>query len=739
MKHFLHISFFIILLIVVTSAVFLFADVQKEKRLVNELRGDIIPGAIEMSEMQNNLNSVPQLLSHLNFSDITGNTKEQLKTVMMALKEKGRSHLQHEQHQGKQAEKAAAELLAGIETLDSLVAKVIHMKNSQVDSSSIQKYKLEMLHPRFEKLNNLLEHHKKIHMEELVAAQNSRQAATDFLGRTLLLTGIILSAALILIWALIVRTFNHFQVEQTQARQLLQDGMARQQKAQEEMKRLAAAIDQASETVVITDSEGIIQYVNPAFENLTGYTREEAIGLNPRVLKSGQHDDDFYADMWDTLLQGEVWHGYLINRKKDGSLFEEEASISPVKNSGGRITNFVAVKRDVTREVSLEKQLQQAIKMEAIGTLAGGIAHDFNNILGAILGYAEIARMDLPEASHTVKNIDQVLAAGQRASELVKQILTFSRKADQQKKPLRVDLIVKEALQLLRSSLPTTIDVQSNIDQESGLVLADPTSIHQIVVNLCTNASQAIGHEHGKVEVTLKRVNLESEQVAAKPKIQAGPFIVLSVKDSGEGIEKTAITRIFEPYFTTKRQGEGTGLGLAVIHGIVEDCRGFIDVESVPGKGTTFEVYLPALQDDIPLDTDMVSNAPLPAGDERILLVDDEPTISDIGKSILDGLGYSVTAETTSTEALKKFQTTPDGFDLLITDQTMPVLSGVELAQAIFELKPDFPVILCTGYTSAISRSAARSMGINSYLVKPVNTRILAETVRRVLDERSPV
>jgi len=426
-------------------------------------------------------------------------------------------------------------------------------------------------------------------------------------------------------------------------------------------------------------------------------------------------------------------HTNIIEHPSLGKIFH--VCSAPVLDQNNKVQSFIHVAQDITEKKRLEGELFQAQKMEAIGTLAGGIAHDFNNILSAILGYAEIAKAKLPKNSKVVKDIDQVITAGERATELVRQILTFSHKGNQQKKPLRMDLIINEALKLLRSSLPTTIEIQTSIDKESGLVHANPTSIHQIVVNLCTNASQAITNEKGKLQVTLGRTYLNPGQVVDGPAAQGGPFIVLTVQDDGKGMDEKTVARIFEPYFTTKRQGEGTGLGLAVIHGIVKEHHGVIEVKSAPGEGTTFQVYLPAVEEKGVTITEEVARLPLPTGNERILFVDDEPAIVNASRSILTSLGYNVTTETESTKALEKFQASADAFDLVITDQTMPDITGVELAQAMLQQRPELPIILCTGYTSAISVDEVYARGIKSFLLKPLKKRILAEKVRQVLDE----
>ena len=408
---------------------------------------------------------------------------------------------------------------------------------------------------------------------------------------------------------------------------------------------------------------------------------------------------------------------------------------APVLNAAGEFLYFVYIAHDVTDKKRLEEELFQAQKMEAIGTLAGGIAHDFNNILAAILGYTELARMGLPEGSSALGDLEQVIIAGNRATELVKQILTFSRKSAHQKRPLRIHLIVKEAVKMLRSSLPSSISIKAEIDEKSGLALADPTSVHQIVLNLCTNAYHAIGARQGNLEVILRRVELTAAQREDRPWLQSGFYIVLTVRDDGSGMDEKTKARIFDPYFTTKEPGAGTGLGLAVTLGVVEDCGGFIEVESELGQGSAFHVYLPALPEDTDVPPEETGGIQLPGGTERILFVDDEPSIVHISQAVLSTLGYTVVAETSSTAALERLQAQPEAFDLLISDQTMPGLTGSELVKAAFKLRPGLPVILCTGYTSALTEKEALALGVRRYVIKPLNTAKLAALVREVLDE----
>jgi PAS domain S-box-containing protein len=513
------------------------------------------------------------------------------------------------------------------------------------------------------------------------------------------------------------------------------EDVTRQKRAEVEKERLMFAIEQASEAIVITDVKPEIEYVNPAFEQQTGYSFEEVRGQNPRALQSGQHDAAFYKSMWQTLVRGRVWRGHFINKRKDGSLFEEDATISPVRNREGMIINYVAVKRDVTREVNLERQLTQAMKMEAIGTLAGGIAHDFNNILSAVLGYAEMVNLQLAEDDPVKQDVGQIIAAGNRAAELVRQILTFSRQEEEDLRPVKLQLVIKEALKLLRSSLPTTIELQQEIDAGCGAVLADPTRIHQVLMNLCTNAKQAMGAENGVLRVTLDEISIDtSSPVSLHPVIKQGRWLDLEVSDTGPGMDPDVREKIFDPFYTTKEKGQGTGLGLSVTHGIVKSHGGEITVACIPGQGTTFHVYLPVIDSERG-EVVLNNHVALVRGTERILIVDDESMLINIMERTLVSLGYTVVSFTDSATALQHFRNHADDVDLIITDMTMPHYTGAELAKAVLAIRPQMPVILCTGYSEYLGEEQAKSIGIREFVAKPVDKTTLANTVRKVLDE----
>jgi signal transduction histidine kinase/ActR/RegA family two-component response regulator len=382
-----------------------------------------------------------------------------------------------------------------------------------------------------------------------------------------------------------------------------------------------------------------------------------------------------------------------------------------------------------------EKQLQQMMKLQAIGTLAGGIAHDFNNILFPIVGYTELTMDDIPKDSQARQNLEEILKATNRAKELVQQILTFSRQDCQERKPLQVQYLIKEALKLLRATIPSSIEIECDIDNTCGPIRGNPTQIHQVIMNLCTNAYHAMQESGGKLEVSLKEIHISYEQSLDRVGMKIGKHIELMVKDSGQGMEPQVMERIFEPYYTTKEQGKGTGLGLSVIHGIIKNHGGDIAVSSQPGKGATFKVYLPIIDD---IEEEIQTDEPLIAvnGKERILLIDDEEQIIDVEQQILERLGYKVTSKTDSEEALEEFAAQPDRFDLVITDMTMPKMTGDQLARRMMAIKPQIPVILCTGFNETISEEKALAMGINKFVMKPIVKDELASTIRTVLDNR---
>jgi signal transduction histidine kinase/ActR/RegA family two-component response regulator len=392
-----------------------------------------------------------------------------------------------------------------------------------------------------------------------------------------------------------------------------------------------------------------------------------------------------------------------------------------------------ALAKEIEERKRFEQELRQAQKMEAIGTLAGGIAHDFNNILSAIIGYSELAKMRLKNSGEVSDHLAEVVKAGQRASELVRQILTFSRRSGEESKPLLIQPIVKEALKFLRASLPSNIEIVQDIASDAPQVLADPTQVHQVIMNLCTNAYHAMQASGGELRVSLSPATLGVDHSFSRSTLPPGEYAKLEVSDTGCGMDAQTIERIFDPYYTTKEKGRGTGLGLSVVHGIVQSFHGRISVISEPGRGSTFTVHLPSTESvDAPQqDADML---PPLRGNERVWVVDDERSIALLEKEMLESLGYSVQAFTSGPDLLQAFQDRPEGCDLIVSDMGMPRMNGVELARKILTVRPGLPLIICTGFSDALDKEQALAMGIRDYLMKPVDLRMLGLSIRNVLD-----
>jgi PAS domain S-box-containing protein len=487
------------------------------------------------------------------------------------------------------------------------------------------------------------------------------------------------------------------------------------------------------------DLHGNLTFLNDATAKMSGYSLDELMGMNFSKLlpenvveRLSKRFDRAYANSEPTeLIEFKIL-------TKSGGVRYVETSMSPINAPEGTI-GFRGIVRDITERIladqernRLERKFQQAQKMEAIGTLAGGIAHDFNNILSAVIGYTELVlhegSIGLPQKS----NLGKVLKAGQRAKGLVNQILTFSRQSELEKEPLQVKLIIKEALKLLRATLPANIDIKADV-KSKAFVVADPTQIHQVIMNLCTNAGHAMLEDGGVLYVGLEEKYLDDTFVAKHTEVASGNFLRLRVRDSGQGIPEDIQDRIFDPFFTTKKKGEGTGMGLSVVHGIVKSHAGIITVSSDPSNGTTFDIFLPVTESKA--ITTGIKETPIAMGTERILFVDDEEFQADIGKQMLERLGYHVVTQTSSSEALALFRREPKAFDMVISDMTMPAMTGDILAREILKVRPDIPIIICTGYSERMSESQAKAMGIKGYAMKPIVMKELAEMIRSVLDK----
>jgi len=395
------------------------------------------------------------------------------------------------------------------------------------------------------------------------------------------------------------------------------------------------------------------------------------------------------------------------------------------------ILNFI---RDITQQKRLESRLQIAQKMEAIGTLAGGIAHDFNNILSPIIGYTELALDEIDQNSLAFKNLNQVYKAAHRARDLVQQILAFSRQSEKEPKPIMVQYVVHEALKLLRASIPSTIEFKTEINKKCPPVMADPSQVHQIIVNLCSNAYHAMKNTGGVLNIKVSDIDVTGEDALHFGDIKQGNYVRLTVNDTGHGMDRNLIQRIFEPFFTTKEKGIGTGMGLSVVHGIVQDHNGYIDVYSEPNQGTTFHIYLPIIKSE-----EMTEKIPkvdqIPGGNEHILIVDDEKAIVYMIKQMLESLGYRVTARTSSIEAYEAFENQPDKFDLVLTDQIMPNMTGELLARKISKIRLDIPIILCTGFSEFIDKKELKQSGIDDVVLKPVLKSELAQAIRKTIKD----
>ncbi len=512
-----------------------------------------------------------------------------------------------------------------------------------------------------------------------------------------------------------------------------QDITVRKQ-AEKELARLGMAVEQAGEAIIITDTGGTIQYVNPAFERVSGYGRSEVIGRNPRILKSGKHDPDYYQVMWNTLNQGQVWSGALINRNKDGKLFEEIAVISPVRDATGQVVNYVAVKRDVTHEMEIEEQLRQSQKMEAIGKLAGGIAHDFNNLLTGITGYSELLLNRLPEDDPVRREIEEIRKAANQASALTRQLLAFSRKQVFQVKVVNLNDVVSNLDKMLRRLIGEDIDLRTLFQYDLGSVRIDPGQIEQVVVNIAVNARDAMP-DGGRITIETANVQLGEKYVHTHVVVKPGPYVMLAISDTGCGMDEATQAHIFEPFFTTKDPGKGTGLGLSTVYGIIKQSAGYIWVYSETGKGTTFKIYLPRVREEAEhasLDPELI--APVLGGPETILVAEDQEMVRELVMEILRSNGYSVLLANDGEEAVRVSELYKGTIHMLITDVVMPRMNGRDLVRRILPLRPHMKVIYMSGYTeNAIVHHGVLDAGMH-FIQKPFRPSDLSSKVREVLD-----
>ena len=500
----------------------------------------------------------------------------------------------------------------------------------------------------------------------------------------------------------------------------------------EERARLATAIEQAVECILVTDTAGVVQYVNPAFETITGYSRYEVVGTSPRILKSGEQSEVFYRELWETISSGEVWRGRFFNRRKDGSQYEEEATVSPLRDASGTITGYVKVSRDVTQEAELQAQLRQSQKMEAVGQLAGGVAHDFNNLLLAIQGHGELALRKLDEDSPACGNINQVIKASRRAADLTRQLLAFSRR--QVLKPIDLDFneIIAELMKMLHRLIGEHIELEIVPGRSLGNVHADPGQMEQVLMNLVVNARDAMS-DGGKLTVQVENTSIDSTYCAIHPWAKPGRYIVLSVTDTGCGMSREELDRVFEPFFTTKEAGVGTGLGLSTVYGIVKQHDGLVHVYSEPGKGTTVKVYLPVV-DRHASGAQERDDGPPPGGTETILVAEDEDMVRDLATSLLEQAGYTVFAARDGADAVRVFEQHADAIDLAFLDVIMPKMNGRDVCESIRSQKPETRFLFSSGYNvRGVHTHFVLDQGIE-LVEKPYDANRLLREIRRVLD-----
>ncbi len=513
------------------------------------------------------------------------------------------------------------------------------------------------------------------------------------------------------------------------------------QVSEEKYRNILETIEEAYFEV---DLAGNFTFFNDSLCRISRYTRSELLGMHYKAYSTpdtARKLFEVFSRVHRTGKSAKAMDCEIVRR--DGDKRHLELSASIVQDASGQHVGFRGIVRDVTERIQAEKrnkmleiQLRQSQKLEAIGTLAGGIAHDFNNILAAIIGYAELASLSSPEATGSKRHIREIMKAGHRARDLVKQILAFSRQNESQRIRMELASVVKEALKFLRASLPTTIEIRQNLDACGQIVQADPTQMHQVLMNLCTNAHHAMQQTGGVLEVSLRPFDLTERESGVRACLEPGLYLSLEVRDTGTGIDPQVLDRVFEPFYTTKGPGEGTGMGLAVVHGIVQSHGGTIEVYSKPGDGTTFQILLPCINGELQPDHDVT--ATLPSGRGRILFIDDEFPLTDLAQEILERLGYSVEPWTNPVEALEAFRAQPDAFNLVITDKTMPNMTGFDLAGELRKIRSDIPIILCTGFSDAGDSEKSEALGIARILMKPLSMHVLATAVREVLDGTPP-
>ena len=508
-----------------------------------------------------------------------------------------------------------------------------------------------------------------------------------------------------------------------------------QQQAEESLRKLSRAVEQSADTVVITDRNGTIEYVNPAFEKLTGYSREEACGRTPRLLKSGEQAPEMYQEMWRTILSGNVFRGILVNRKKSGDLYYVEESVSPVRDGAGQITHFISNGRDLTERLRLEAQLLQAQKMDAVGRLAGGVAHDFNNLLTIITSYSELALDTVQKSSPLEAKLQEILLAARRAAELTRQLLAFSRKQPQALRVVELNSVVAGIAKTLPRLIGEDIEFSFTAGGSVGCVRADPMQVEQMLMNLAANARDAMP-QGGHLRIETSSLHLDDVYIQDKPaKIPPGDYALITVSDDGKGIPRGDLPHIFEPFFTTKPSGKGTGLGLATVYGIVKQNKGFVWVYSEPDSGTVFKIYLPSVAGRSPVaNRGQRESKPASLGTETILLVEDEVAVRQSTAEFLRLRGYTILEAKDGLEALTLARKHEARIHLVVTDVVMPNMSGGELAKEIETLRPEIRLVFVSGYAGKTVLDHKVVDLETNFLQKPYTLNQLSAKVRAALD-----
>jgi PAS domain S-box-containing protein len=514
------------------------------------------------------------------------------------------------------------------------------------------------------------------------------------------------------------------------------EDITERKRVEAEHTRLVTAIEQAAETLMVTDIRGTIEYVNPAFTRITGYSREEVLGQNPRILKSGKQDQVFYQQLWATILRGEIWHGELINRRKEGNLYTEEMNIAPVRDALGEVTHFIATKQDVTEHKQLGQQLIQAQKMEAVGRLAGGVAHDFNNLLTIINGYAALLSEETSTEDPRRARLKEILMAGERAASLTRQLLAFSRRQVLEPRVLNLNSVLADIEKMLRRLIGEDVELVSTLKPDVGRVKVDPGQIEQVIMNLALNARDAMP-EGGKLLIETSNVEIDEKYVRSHSPMMPGKYVMVAVSDTGCGMDLDTQAHIFEPFFTTKEEGRGTGLGLATVYGIVKQSGGFIWVYSEPGRGSTFKIYLPFIEENVPKAKPAKVRTKQVKGSETVLVVEDEGGVRSLVCQTLASQGYKVLEAAGAAQALKISEQHTEPIHLLLTDVVMPQTDGKKLAMRLSTLHPETKVLYMSGYTDdAIVRHGILNVG-TSFLQKPFLPRVLLLKIREVLKMKS--